>query len=203
MTHSSESIDPSTWRGLRQLWRTDFLRLKVHLRGSGIFSSVYQFLLPNMQALFWYRFNRFLLLNGWKRLSSFLCLISIYIHRIELPPTSSIGPECLITHCGGSFYGVAGARLTIMGTCGAGPWGNKKDVGGGVGYPVLGDDVVLGQLSAVIGPVRIGNGTHIGPGCVVMHDVEPGAILMVRRPREFYLGRQKRVPENDAPAEEL
>jgi serine O-acetyltransferase len=109
---------------------------------------------------------------------------------VELSPTATIGPACLITHTGGSFYGTAGARLTIMGTCGAGPWGDKKDVGAGVGYPLIGDDVVLAQLCAVLGPVRIGHGAHIGPGTVVMRDVPPGAVVVAARSKILRMGER-------------
>jgi len=185
---ASASFDPATWAGTRRLITSDLDRLCSHLGGHGGLHRAYWFLLPNFQALFWYRLTRYLLLKGWVGPARILSLISNYVNRVDLAPTSSIGPSCLITHTGGSFYGTAGARLTMMGTCGAGPWGNKKDVGAGVGYPLIGDDVMLAQISAVLGPVRIGNGARIGPGTVVWRDVPSGATVMAARSRIIRVG---------------
>jgi len=187
MTTSSAHDDlpdfnPATWRGTRRLIASDMERLSNHL-GGGLGHRIFQILLPGFQALLWYRVARCLLLKRWAGPARILSLVSLYIHRVEISPTASIGPACLITHPGGSFYGTAGARLTIMGTCGAGPWGRKKDVGAGVGYPLIGDDVVLAQLCGVLGPVRIGNGAHIGPGVIIMRDVPAGAVVMQARPK--------------------
>lgn len=184
-------FDPATWRGTRALIASDFRRQVDYLRGAGgLGHRVYWALLPGFQALFWHRVARCLMLKRWIFPARVIALLSLYVHRVELSPTASIGPACVITHPGGSFYGTAGARLTMMGTCGAGPWGDKKDVGAGVGYPLIGDDVVLGQLCAVLGPVRIGNGARIGPGAIVMRDVPAGAVVVAARARILRLGEQ-------------
>lgn len=180
-------FDPATWRGTCRLIGSDIDRLATHLGGGGLLRRAYWFLLPNFQALFWYRLNRFLWLNHLRWPVHGLFLLSLYLHRVELSPTASIGAACLITHTGGSFYGTAGDRLTIMGLCGAGPWGHKKDVGAGVGNPLIGNDVVLAQLCAVLGPVRIGDGVRIGPGAIVMRDVPAGATVVAARSRTLRL----------------
>lgn len=181
-------FNPATWRGACRLIGSDMDRMATYFGGGGWGHRLYWALLPNFQALLWYRIYRCMMLKRWVWLARLLALVSLYLNRVELAPTASIGPACLITHTGGSFYGTAGARLTIMGTCGAGPWGNKKDVGAGVGYPLIGDDVVLAQLCAVLGPVRIGNGAHIGPGTVVMRDVPPGAVVVAARAKILRMG---------------
>lgn len=184
--------DPATWRGAGALIASDLRRLAQHLGGGGLGHRVYWALLPTFQALAWYRVARCLYLKGWRLPARLMFLLSLYLFRSELPPTASIGGACLIAHVGASFYGTAGARLTLMGTCGVGPWGDKRDVGAGVGYPLLGDDVVLGQLCAVLGPVRIGDGAHIGPGTIVMRDVPAQAVVMSPRPRIL---RRAEAPE--------
>lgn len=192
-------LDPATWAGTFRLVASDLDRICEHMRAGGLAHRLFWFLLPNFQALFWYRITRCLYLKGWTLLSRFFFLVSLYVNRVELSPTASIGPACLITHTGGSFYGTAGARLSIMGTCGAGPWGSKKDVGAGVGNPLIGDDVLLGQLCAVLGPVRIGDGARIGPGTIVMRDVPAGATVMAARCKVIRVGEAG----TEAPADEL
>ena len=46
------------------------------------------------------------------------------------------------------------------------------------GQLVLGDNVVLGIHSCVLGPVQIGNGVQIGAGAVVVHDLKDGAVAV-------------------------
>jgi serine acetyltransferase len=46
---------------------------------------------------------------------------------------------------------------------------------------VFGDSVEMGQLCAVLGPVRIGNNVRIGPGCIVTKDVPDGAVVVAAR----------------------
>jgi serine O-acetyltransferase len=187
---AAEAYNPATWRGVRRLIGSDMDRMATYFGGGGLGHRLYWGLLPNFQALMWYRIYRCLMLKRRVWLARLLSLVSLYVNRVELSPTATIGPACLITHTGGSFYGTAGARLTIMGTCGAGPWGDKKDVGAGVGYPLIGDDVVLAQLCAVLGPVRIGHGAHIGPGTVVMRDVPPGAVVVAARSKILRMGER-------------
>jgi len=49
---------------------------------------------------------------------------------------------------------------------------------------------VLAQLCAVLGPVRIGHGAHIGPGTVVMRDVPPGAVVVAARSKILRMGER-------------
>ena len=194
LTVASPPPDPATWRGVRQLIVSDMDRMASYFGGGDWRHRLYWSLLPNFQAVMWYRIYRCLMLRRRVGLARVLALVSLYFNRTELSPTASIGPACLITHTGASFYGTAGARLTMMGSCGAGPWGGRKDVGAGVGNPLIGDDVVLAQLCVVLGPVRIGNGARIGPGTVVMRDVPPGAVVVAAKARIQLAGEQEEAP---------
>jgi serine O-acetyltransferase len=137
-----------------------------------------------MQALFWHRISRWLLLNRWTRTARFISLFAIYLTRAELPPTTSIGPAALIPHATGvHLFGRIGARFTMQGEGGCGGGFGTQDIGGGPGYPVVGDDVVLAFGAKVLGPVRVGDGVHVGPCALVTDDLPAGALVMWPKPR--------------------
>ncbi len=177
--------DRQTWRETRALIRSDLDRVARHLQQPDSFvHRVYFFLLPGSQALFWYRLSRYLLLANWKRLARFISLFSIYLTRAEIPPTTIIGPSALVAHATNVYlFGRMGARLTVQGDGGCGGGFGIDDIGGGPGYPVLGDDVVLAFGARVLGPVRVGDGARVGPGALVTGDVPARALVMWAKPR--------------------
>lgn len=178
----SDDFNPGTWRGARQLIVSDLRRACEHIHNDNLVQRVFSFALPTFQVLLWHRVARCLYLKGWRRSARLVFLFSLYLTRQEIPPTSSIGPGCLLAHASGLvFYGTAGSRLTLYGTCGAGGGRTDEDIGGGPGYPVFGDNVEVGQLSAILGPLRIGNNVRIGPGCIVTRDVPDGAVVVAAR----------------------
>ncbi|PXW96195.1 serine acetyltransferase [Sphaerotilus hippei] len=183
---------PPTWRETRALIGSDFQRLSEHLGGAdGLAHRLYYACLPGFQALLWHRLSRHLLLRGWRGSARLLSLMAIYLTRAELPPTSSIGPSALIAHATGVYvFGRVGARLTIRGDGGLGGGFGTEDIGGGPGYPVAGDDVVIAFGARVLGPVRIGSGVHVGPGALVTEDVAEGALVMWPRARVIAGGAQ-------------
>jgi serine acetyltransferase len=174
-----------SWAQTRALIRSDFARLVTHLeQGASLAHRAYFFLLPGMQALFWYRISRYCYLRGWVGLARFINLVAIYLTRAEIPPTTSIGPSALIAHATGvALFGRIGARFTIQGDGGCGGGFGTEDIGGGPGYAVIGDDVVLAHGAKVLGPVRIGDGVHVGPCALVTTDVPAGALVLWPRPR--------------------
>ena len=171
--------EPLTWAETRVLIRSDLDRLAQHLNASSFTHRVYFFLLPGMQALFWHRISRYLLLRRWAKSARFLSLFALYLTRAEVPPTTSIGPSALIAHATGvHLFGRIGARFTIQGEGGLGGGFGVDDIGGGPGYPVFGDDVVLAFSAKVLGPVRIGDGVHIGPCALVTADVPDHSLVL-------------------------
>lgn len=64
-----------------------------------------------------------------------------------------------------------------MGDGGIGGGFDSNDIGGGPGLPVVGDDVMMAFRSMVLGPVRIGNGTRIGPSAQVMRNVPANSVV--------------------------
>jgi len=64
--------------------------------------------------------------------------------------------------------------------------------------PVIGRGVELGAGAAILGRVTIGDGSRIGPHCVVMTDVPPGSTVFVNPPRMISLRPTSASPANTA-----
>lgn len=171
--------DPQSFRDAIAWFRKDFNRWVNWLGGGPLPQKIYWFLLPSIQALLWFRIARCLYVRGWRNSARLISLFSLYLTRVEIPPTSSIGPECLITHAEGVIVcGRIGARCVISGSGGIGGGAKTGDVGGGPGLPWVGDDVFFGQGAAVFGAVRIGSKVTLGANTLTHTDVPDGAIVI-------------------------
>jgi serine O-acetyltransferase len=171
--------DPTTWAEARALFRADFSRWVQWLGGGSAAQKAYWFCLPSVQALLWFRVARCLFLKGHRNSARLISLISLYLTRIEIPPTSSIGPGCIIPHAEGVIVcGRLGARATLSGSCGIGGGAREGDVGGGPGLPWVGDDVFFGQGAVVLGALRVGHGVVLGACTLTLDDVPDRATVI-------------------------
>lgn len=168
-----------TWRQTRQLMCSDFDRLAEWYGGGSVFSRLSWFLQPNYQALFLYRIYRYLYLKGWRGSARLVFLWSLYITGAEISPKTSLGPSCLITHASGVvLFGKIGARFTIFGQGGMGGGFGEQDIGGGPGYPVIGDDVIFGMKALALGSIRIGDRARLGPTAFITRNVPDDALVV-------------------------
>jgi serine acetyltransferase len=168
-----------TWRQTRHLMRSDFVRLATWYGGGSFSRRLFWFLQPNYQALFLYRTYRYLYLKGWRGAARLVFLWSLYWTGAEISPTTSLGPGCLITHASGVvLFGKIGARFTIFGQGGMGGGLGEEDIGGGPGYPVIGDDVIFGMKALALGPIRIGDRVKVGPTALVSRSVPDDAMIL-------------------------
>ncbi len=170
------------WAGDSQFraWRADLARFKAH--GYSGWGS------EGFWALTIYRAQRFLsvarprllwliprvIVGGMKKL---LTLIT----HINLHHSASIGPGMLIPHVGPIQvfpWATIGADCSIhhVVTIGA---GSKP------GGPVIGDHVLIGCHSCVLGPVTVGDRAKVGAGAVVVKDVPHDATAIGVPARNF------------------
>lgn len=170
---------PPSWRQTRALMRSDFERV-ITLVGNPRSSVMRLFWLlqPNSLAMWLYRLSHHLHANGWRKLAMVIYTFKVYLTRIEIPPATVIGSHCLIGHFPIVLNGRIGDRFTLFGHGGTGGGLGDEDIGGGPGLPVVGDDVVMAIRSTVLGPVRVGHGAKLGPGCMVLRDVPDGAVVV-------------------------
>lgn len=169
---------PLTWRQTRALMRSDFERVAAAVGNPrSPVLRLFWFLQPNSLGMWLYRLSHHLHATGWRRLAMVVYTVNVYLTRIEIPPATVIGSHCLIGHFPIVLNGRIGDRFTLYGNGGTGGGFGEEDIGGGPGLPVIGDDVVMGVRSMVLGPVRVGHGARLGPGCTVLRDVPDGAVV--------------------------
>lgn len=100
---------------------------------------------------------------------------------MQLPLNTRIGPGLAIAHCFGVVVNrnaVLGSNVTLFHgvTIGQGdeigPNGERK-----THYPVIEDDVWIGPHAVIAGNVRVGRGSRIMAGAVVVKDVPPHSMV--------------------------
>lgn len=91
----------------------------------------------------------------------------------EIHPAARLGPGFVLVHSSGVVIG-PGSRVgrncrmhqgATLGDPGL-DWRGEK-----AGFPIVGDDVILGAHAVVLGPCRIGDGAVVGANSVVSRDV--------------------------------
>lgn len=97
---------------------------------------------------------------------------------IEIHPGATLGKFLFIDHGMGIVIGetaVIGDYCTIYHGVTLGGTGNIKTA---KRHPTVGNNVMLGAGSIILGPVNIGDNAKIGAGAVVFEDVEEGATVV-------------------------
>ena len=96
---------------------------------------------------------------------------------IEIHPGAKIGKRLFIDHGMGMVIGETaevGDDCTIYHGVTLGGTGKDKNKR----HPTIGNNVMIGAGSKILGPIKIGNNVKIGAGAVVLHDVENCATVV-------------------------
>ena len=98
---------------------------------------------------------------------------------LDLPAGIHAGPGLRITHGWGlvvSRNAILGSNVTLMHGV---TLGGKNDR-----FPIIGSNVFIGAHAILLGGVRVGDGAVIGPGSVIVHDVQAGTTVVGNPQRE-------------------
>ena len=101
-------------------------------------------------------------------------LSQIALFGVEIGNEVTLGEGVYFVHSLGIIIGgdaIIGDRVKFMGN---NTVGTAKDNG----YPVIGNDVMVGAGARILGPVHIGDGAQIGANAVVLCDVPAGAVAI-------------------------
>ncbi len=143
---------------------------------------------PGLHAIWMHRIAHFFYRHRWYTLARFISHISRGLTGVEIHPGATIGRRFFIDHGMGVVIGetaeIGDDCLIYKGVVLGGTTLEKKKR-----HPTLGNRVVVGSNSTVLGPTIIGDGARIGSGSVVIKDVPPGATVV---------GVPGRVVESDA-----
>lgn len=149
---------------------------------------------PGIHAVFFYRIYHWLYLRKFYFLSRFLSQVSRNLTGIEIHPGATIGKRLFIDHGMGIVIGETaevGDNVVLFHQVTLGGTGKDK----GKRHPTVGNGVMIGAGSKLLGPIIIGNHVKIGANSVVLKDVpdfatvvgNPGRIILPKLSKITYL----------------
>jgi serine O-acetyltransferase len=147
---------------------------------------------PGLHAIIGYRVANFLFYKlKFKLLARIISQVVSFFTGIEIHPGAKIGKNFFIDHGRGVVIGETteiGNNVTIYQgvTLGGVGWTKKKR------HPTIGDNVVIGAGSIVLGPIKIGNNVRIGAGAVVIKDI-PDDCIVVGNPGRIVTQKGKKI----------
>lgn len=148
-----------------------------------------------LHALWFYRVNHWLWMHGMRLLARWLSQVARLLTGIEIHPGAQIGKRLFIDHGMGVVVGettIIGDEVTIYQGVTLGGTGKEQ----GKRHPTIGNGVVIGAGSRVLGNIEIGNNSRIGAGSVVLRSV-PSDSTVVGVPGHIIFHNGKRVVITD------
>src|SRR3990172_9184358 len=152
-----------TWRETVGRFRQDVQRFS---EVSGLTTTGRQILTvcyPGIVACLLYRLSHWCYGRGWKGSARIFWFWNIVLTGADISPLARIEGGLYIPHTVALVInGELGRNVTCLAQAGIGGGILEVDVGGGQGLPVIGDEVVIGARSSILGPVRVGSRAKIG-----------------------------------------
>jgi serine O-acetyltransferase len=115
--------------------------------------------------------------HGWKIPARFLSHVSRFVTGIEIHPAAKLGPGLFIDHGMGVVIGETaevGENVTLLQGVTLGGTSLKREKR----HPTLGNNVVVGAGAKIIGGFKIGDGSRIGAGSVVVREVPTNSVVV-------------------------
>lgn len=135
------------------------------------------FCYPGLHAIWFHRIAHFLYKKGWYTSARLISHLSRALTGIEIHPGAKIGRRLFIDHGMGVVIGetteIGDDCLIYKGVVFGGTTLEKKKR-----HPTLGNRVIVGSNSTILGAITIGDGAKIGSGSVVVKAVPPGATVV-------------------------
>ena len=123
----------------------------------------------------------------------FISQVSRLLTLIEIHPGATIGKRCFIDHGVGVVIGetaVIGDDVTIYQGVTLGGTGAER----GKRHPTIGNGVVIGAESIILGNIKIGDNARVGAGAVVTKSV-PADSTVVGNPARIVVLEGKKVEQ--------
>ena len=135
------------------------------------------FCYPGLHAIFFHRIAHFFYRLHWFTIARLVSHFSRWVTGIEIHPGATIGRRVFIDHGMGVVIGetseIGDDCLIYKGVVLGGTTLEKKKR-----HPTLGNRVVVGSNSTVLGAITIGDGARIGSNSVVVKSVPAGATVV-------------------------
>jgi serine O-acetyltransferase len=132
---------------------------------------------PGVHALAFHRLAHAMWRHGWKIPARFLSHVSRFVTGIEIHPAAKLGPGLFIDHGMGVVIGETaevGENVTLLQGVTLGGTSLKREKR----HPTLGNNVVVGAGAKIIGAFKIGDGSRIGAGSVVVREVPTNSVVV-------------------------
>ncbi len=135
------------------------------------------FCYPGVHALWLHRVAHW----AWNRrltlFARWLSHVNRFLTGIEIHPAAKLGPGLFIDHGMGVVIGETaeiGENVTIYHGVTLGGTSLKREKR----HPTLGKNVVVGAGARILGAITVGDGSRIGAGSVVVHDVPANSVVV-------------------------
>jgi len=132
---------------------------------------------PGLHAIWLHRIAHSLYLCKWYTIARLISHFSRWVTGIEIHPGAKIGRRLFIDHGMGVVIGetteIGDDCLIYKGVVLGGTTLEKKKR-----HPTLGNRVIVGSNSTVLGAITVGDGARIGSGSVVVKPVPSGATVV-------------------------
>ncbi len=135
------------------------------------------FCYPGVHAIWFHRIAHRLWGWGWLTLGRFVSHVNRFLTGIEIHPAARLGPGLFIDHGLGVVIGETseiGENVTLLHQVTLGGTSLKREKR----HPTLGDNVVVGAGAKILGAFKIGDGSRIGAGSVVVREVPPNSVVV-------------------------
>lgn len=130
---------------------------------------------PRYLPIFIYRLSNLFQSCSVPLLPSICCFLNLLLFSIEISPRCHIKPGLFIPHPSGIVVGAfsIGKNATIFQSVTIGC--RSLDFTFSIhSRPILGDNVIIGCGSKILGPIHVGNNSVIGANSVVLKDIPDG-----------------------------
>jgi serine O-acetyltransferase len=121
--------------------------------------------------------NHWLWRRGFRLPARFLSQVSRFWTGIEIHPGATIGRRLFIDHGMGVVIGetaIVGDDVTLYHSVTLGGTSLQKRKR----HPTLGNGVVVGNTSSILGDIVVGGNSRVGAGSVVLRDVPPDSTVV-------------------------
>ena len=127
---------------------------------------------PGVKAVFWYKIAHYLYIHTFKLIANYIMYKVRKKTGIEIHPACQIGKNLFIDHGMGIVIGstsIIGDNCLIYHNVTLGSiLPTKSDE---KRHPTIGNNVIIGSGSKILGNIKIGNNVKIGANSVVLDDI--------------------------------
>ena len=132
---------------------------------------------PGVHALVFHRFAHAIWRRGFTVPARFVSHVARFLTGIEIHPAAKLGPGLFNDHGMGVVIGETaevGENVTLLQGVTLGGTSLKREKR----HPTLGNNVVVGAGAKIIGGFKIGDGSRIGAGSVVVREVPTNSVVV-------------------------